>query len=65
MGQRDKARSNINLVLEYGNHLNLFSEDVHAKSGSQWGNFPQTYSHAGLIQAVNAIENEKYLPPYL
>jgi GH15 family glucan-1,4-alpha-glucosidase len=65
MGQRDKARSNINLVLKYGNHLNLFSEDVHAKSGSQWGNFPQTYSHAGLIQAVNAIENENYLPPYL
>lgn len=65
MGQKDKAISNLKKVLKYGNHLNLFSEDVHAKSGSQWGNFPQTYSHAGLIQAVNAIENPDYLPLYL
>jgi len=65
MGQKEKAISNLNKVLKYGNHLNLFSEDVHAKSGSQWGNFPQTYSHAGLIQAVNAIENPDYLPLYL
>jgi len=65
MGQKEKAVSNLNKVLKYGNHLNLFSEDVHAKSGSQWGNFPQTYSHAGLIQAVNAIENPDYLPLYL
>jgi GH15 family glucan-1,4-alpha-glucosidase len=65
MGQKEKAISKLNKVLKYGNHLNLFSEDVHAKSGSQWGNFPQTYSHAGLIQAVNAIENPNYLPLYL
>lgn len=65
MGQKEKAISNLNKVLKYGNHLNLFSEDIQAKSGSQWGNFPQTYSHAGLIQAVNAIENTHYSPHYL
>ena len=65
MDNKDKAISNLTKILNYGNHLNLFSEDVHAKTGSQWGNFPQTYSHAGLIQAVNAIHNPTYIPLYL
>jgi GH15 family glucan-1,4-alpha-glucosidase len=65
MDNKDKAISNLTKILKYGNHLNLFSEDVHAKTGSQWGNFPQTYSHAGLIQAVNAIHNPNYIPLYL
>ena len=65
MDNKDKAISNLTKILNYGNHLNLFSEDVHAKTGSQWGNFPQTYSHAGLIQAVNAIHNPYYIPLYI
>ncbi len=32
----------------------IFSEDVHV-DGSQWGNFPQTYSHVGLINAAFRI----------
>jgi GH15 family glucan-1,4-alpha-glucosidase len=65
MENKDKAIANLNKILEYSNHLSLFSEDVHAKTGSQWGNFPQTYSHAGLIQAVNAIHNPNKIPLYL
>jgi GH15 family glucan-1,4-alpha-glucosidase len=65
MKNKDKAIANLNKILEYSNHLSLFSEDVHAKTGSQWGNFPQTYSHAGLIQAVNAIHNPNKIPLYL
>jgi GH15 family glucan-1,4-alpha-glucosidase len=65
MNNKDKAIANLTKILEYSNHLRLFSEDVHAKTGSQWGNFPQTYSHAGLIQAVNAIHNPTNIPLYL
>jgi GH15 family glucan-1,4-alpha-glucosidase len=64
LGCKEKAISNLNKVLKCSNHLFLFSEDVHAQSGSQWGNFPQTYSHAGFIHAVYAIENPKMLPFY-
>jgi len=64
LGYKEKAMSNLDKVLKCCNHLNLFSEDVHAESGSQWGNFPQTYSHAGLIHAVYAIENPQMIPFY-
>jgi GH15 family glucan-1,4-alpha-glucosidase len=31
------------------NHYGLLSEDVDPRTGALWGNFPQTYSMAGLI----------------
>lgn len=65
MNQKHKATANLTKILKYSNHLSLFSEDVHAESGSQWGNFPQTYSHAGLIQAVNAINNPHNIPLFI
>jgi GH15 family glucan-1,4-alpha-glucosidase len=48
------AIENLNNLLHFGNHLGIFSEDV-AVDGSQWGNFPQTYSHVGLINAAFRI----------
>lgn len=50
-GQLDKAKDTIDKLLTCSNHLGLFSEDADARGG-QWGNFPQTYSHVGLINAV-------------
>ncbi len=35
--------------LQYLNRFGLLSEDVHPETGQLWGNFPQTYSMAGLI----------------
>jgi GH15 family glucan-1,4-alpha-glucosidase len=34
--------------------LGLLSEDYDANSSRMWGNFPQTYSHVGLIHAAFA-----------
>jgi len=65
MNYKNKAIANLTKLLKYSNHLSLFSEDVHATNGSQWGNFPQTYSHAGLIQAVNAINNPQNIPLFI
>ncbi|MEL6925727.1 MAG: glycoside hydrolase family 15 protein, partial [Bacteroidota bacterium] len=51
-------------LIEHGNHLGLLSEDVHEKTGSQWGNFPQTYSHVGLINAAFTISKKLDRPIY-
>jgi GH15 family glucan-1,4-alpha-glucosidase len=30
----------------------VLSEDAHATTGEMWGNFPQTYSMVGIINAA-------------
>jgi glucoamylase len=53
----DRVEDAINILdklLSFSNHLGIFSEDVSVE-GSQWGNFPQSYSHVGLINAVFRI----------
>jgi GH15 family glucan-1,4-alpha-glucosidase len=52
VGRIDDAVEAFNELLSYGNHVGLLSEDVDPKDGSQWGNFPQTYSHVGVINAA-------------
>ncbi|MCA9592311.1 MAG: glycoside hydrolase family 15 protein [Myxococcales bacterium] len=42
-------------LMLHANHVGLFSEDLDPVSGEQLGNFPQTYSHVGLINAAFAI----------
>lgn len=46
-------------VCGFSNHLGLFSEDVDSGTKSQWGNFPQTYSHVGLVNAAHKISQKK------
>jgi glucoamylase len=57
VGRIDDARRNLDQLLQYSNHLGIFSEDAIA-DGSQWGNFPQTYSHVGLINAACRISRK-------
>jgi GH15 family glucan-1,4-alpha-glucosidase len=52
-------------LLKYGNDLQLFSEDVHEDDGSQWGNFPQAYSHVGLMNAAYRIAMKLDRPIFL
>jgi GH15 family glucan-1,4-alpha-glucosidase len=49
MGRRDDARALFLDALRHRNRYGLLSEDVHPETGALWGNFPQTYSMAGLI----------------
>jgi GH15 family glucan-1,4-alpha-glucosidase len=65
VGRLDDAISNFESLMKYSNDLGLFSEDVDAKTGSQWGNFPQAYSHVGLINAAYRISNKLDLPAFL
>ena len=48
----DEARELFERVQANRNHLGLLSEDMAFDSGEGWGNFPQTYSHVGLIIAA-------------
>jgi glucoamylase len=53
-GRLEDAQQLITKLLSYSNHLGLYSEDADF-AGGQWGNFPQTYSHVGFINAVYKI----------
>jgi glucoamylase len=61
VGRIDDAIRTLDGILPYANHLGIFSEDV-GLDGSQWGNFPQTYSHVGLINAVFRISKKLDTP---
>lgn len=51
-GRREQAQELFASVLARRNHVGLLSEDVDTRTGELWGNFPQTYSHVGLIQSA-------------
>ncbi len=55
IGETEKARKLLDKLVSASNHLGLYSEDLEPKTLEQWGNFPQTYSHVGLINAAIAI----------
>ncbi|GIV36141.1 MAG: glucoamylase [Cyclobacteriaceae bacterium] len=63
VGRVDDAIRTLNGILPYANHLGIFSEDV-GLDGSQWGNFPQTYSHVGLINAAFRISRKLDQPNF-
>lgn len=61
----DEAIEGFETLTKYCNHLNLFSEDVDQATGSQWGNFPQAYSHVGLMNAAFRIGKKLDMPNFL
>jgi GH15 family glucan-1,4-alpha-glucosidase len=54
-GQLDEAVETFKKVVSHANPLGLFSEDIDAESGALLGNFPQAYTHVGLINAAMTI----------
>lgn len=65
VGRVDEAVKEFENLLQYSNHLMLFSEDVDEETGSQWGNFPQAYSHVGLMNAAYKIAMRLDKPVFL
>ena len=52
IGRTDEARELFERLLTLDNGLGLYSEDILPDTLEQSGNFPQTYSHVGLINAA-------------
>jgi GH15 family glucan-1,4-alpha-glucosidase len=65
VGRLDDAIAEFEKLVTYTNHLGLLSEDVDAKTGSQWGNFPQAYSHVGLVNAAYRIAKKMDKPQFV
>ncbi|APW40939.1 glucoamylase [Rhodoferax koreense] len=56
MGRLRKARALFKRLLGLGNDLGLFAEEYDPVGRRQLGNFPQAFSHIGLINSAHAIE---------
>ncbi|MGH8233949.1 MAG: glycoside hydrolase family 15 protein [Rhodanobacteraceae bacterium] len=55
IGRKDEARKLFEKLLAIRNPLGLLSEDFDPKRKELWGNFPQTYSMVGLINAARGL----------
>ena len=51
-GRREEAREIFTNVLSIRNAAGLLSEDIAPQARTLWGNFPQAYSHVGLIHSA-------------
>jgi GH15 family glucan-1,4-alpha-glucosidase len=52
VGRREEARGLFDELLSRRNSFGLLSEDLHPADGTLWGNIPQTYSMAGIINSA-------------
>jgi GH15 family glucan-1,4-alpha-glucosidase len=55
MGRLEDAMALFRDLVQRANPVGLFSEDIEPTSGALLGNFPQAYTHVGLIHAAITI----------
>ena len=55
IGELDRAAEIFEQLLKHANPLGLFSEDIDPETGRLLGNFPQAYTHVGMIHAAITI----------
>jgi len=53
------AHRQFHQLLKYGNGLGLFAEEVDPHTGDALGNFPQAFTHVGLISAALTLEEKE------
>lgn len=51
-GEYDRAHEIMESVLRHANHVGLFAEELDPVTGRFLGNFPQAYTHIGLINSA-------------
>jgi len=56
-GDLKRARLYFEKALGYANHLGLFSEEL-GSGGEMLGNFPQAFTHLGLISAAHYLDHK-------
>lgn len=55
LGRVEEARLVMERVRDVHAPLGLLSEDIDPVTGQMWGNYPQAYSHVGLIHGAFAV----------
>lgn len=58
-GDLDAAERRFRHMLSFANDLGLYAEEIDVASGAALGNFPQAFTHVGLINAAVAIERAR------
>ncbi len=58
-GDHDRAAAAFEHVLSFANDLGLFAEEIDPATGAALGNFPQAFTHVGLIDAALQLEHER------
>ena len=61
MNETEKAKEHFEKMLGYANHLGLYAEQLGMK-GEFLGNFPQAFTHLGLISAALQLGTENKSP---
>jgi GH15 family glucan-1,4-alpha-glucosidase len=58
-GEVERAEALFDQLAGYANELGLLAEEIDTANGEQLGNFPQAFSHIGLITAAHEIDKAK------
>jgi GH15 family glucan-1,4-alpha-glucosidase len=55
-GSVEEATDAFERLVRYGNDLGLFAEEIDPSTGANLGNFPQAFTHVGLINAALSLD---------
>jgi GH15 family glucan-1,4-alpha-glucosidase len=55
-GSADEARDTFERLCGFANDVGLFAEEIDPETGEAVGNFPQAFTHVGLINAALSLE---------
>jgi GH15 family glucan-1,4-alpha-glucosidase len=58
-GEAERAEALFDQLAGYANDLGLLAEEIDVATGEQLGNFPQAFSHIGLIVAAYHIDQAR------
>jgi GH15 family glucan-1,4-alpha-glucosidase len=58
-GELDRAQALFDQLAGYANDLGLLAEEIDVAGGEQLGNFPQAFSHIGLIIAASNLDEAR------
>jgi GH15 family glucan-1,4-alpha-glucosidase len=59
IGEAERATQLCERLLAHASSLGLYAEELDAKTGRHLGNFPQAFTHLGLINAVMHIISQE------
>ncbi len=58
MGRLEAAAERFDHLLTFANDVGLYAEEIDPRSGAFLGNFPQAFSHVGLVNAALTLSEE-------